>query len=384
MSDARLIHEWEQILAKQASESAARNTPVTAKDVKDQNLTQLFADKILSWPTYDLRLENLYQEEHYTEATDSAFMIDVAAGMKTSLRAKDMEQGMVWVDVLFQTNMAEFERYNLTVQQHNEDWRQMGGPQDVFDPKTGDIHPVADNYVAPAFAQTDIPQTLKSDCSSGPLAKARPSIKRSVGVTVQYKVSLDGDTFTLEYVARDYKGRILYFDMDCGHDLTTLIRHSVQGLWGNHTLYGDDGAFLDGIPHLLRGHKAAMCLKDHPRPDFAEGSVKDVTLELAVSNLGRGFINGLAIPVLGYVLPTILTYFAVVGMFVHMGISQHKGLGIVWWPYGLYPLVVNADQPFVSFFVTEILLLTIMYISVKTSHHLARKESALQMREKFI
>ncbi|MBD3260923.1 MAG: hypothetical protein GF334_04475 [Candidatus Altiarchaeales archaeon] len=386
MSDAQLMHEWEQILTEQSADATARNTPVTVEDVKDQNLTQLFADKILSWPTYDLRLETLYQQEHCTTTTDSAFMIDVAAGMKTRLRAKDMEHGMVWVDVLFQTNMAEFERYNLTVQQHNEDWYKMGSPTDVFDPKTGDVHPVSDNYIARATTK-NIPQTLKKDTSTGPLAKARPTAKHSVGVTVQYKVSLKGSAFILEYAARDAtrdaKGRVLYFDRDKGHDLTTLIRHSVQGLWGNHKLYGDEGAFLDGIPQLLRGHKAETCVQGHVRPAFAEGPIKDITLELVVSSLGRELINGVAIPILGYVLPIVLTFFALISVLVHMGASQRFS-GFVWWPYVIYPLAVHAGKPFTSFFITEILLLTIMYICVKTSHRLARKVSALQMREKFL
>jgi len=284
MSDARLIYELEELLAQNAEESAARHAPVRAKDVKDKNLVQLLADKVMAWPTVDLRLEHQYFNGHEIESSDSAFMKDIAAGMALRLRSKDMTQGMITVDVLFQSNMAEFERYNLAVQQHNEAWAEAGAMTEVFDPKTGDILPVKDNYIAPVYQQENLPRTFQEDSSTGKLAAARPTIKRAVGITLQYKVSLIKDIFKLEYVARDTDNRVLYFDIQTHKNLPALIRRSVQGLWGNHSQYGEEGSFLDGIAQLYQGRKVKTCER---QPSFLESGyrIKDITLEVAVSKV---------------------------------------------------------------------------------------------------
>jgi hypothetical protein len=380
MSDARLIYELEELLAQNAEESATRHAPLLAKDVKDKNLVQLLADKVMAWPTTDLRLEHKYLIDNNVQGTDSAFMKDVAAGMALRLRSKDMKQGMITVDVLFQNNMAEFERYNLAVQQHNDAWAEAGAMTEVFDPKTGDILPVADNYVAPVYPQENLPQTFTEDTSSGKLASARPTIKRAVGITLQYKVSLRGDTFKLEYVAKDTKGRVLYFAVGESSDLTTLVRRSVQGLWGNHTVYGDEGNLLDGIAQLYQGRKAKSCTL---KPSFLESDyrLKNVSLEVAASKVTQGTINGVGIPLLGYVIPLMLAWLAL-GGFVNVIAAVEYSNRWVWYP--IFPVPINAESKFMSFVVAETIILSLMYISTRISAYLARKAAALEMREKFI
>jgi len=102
------------------------------------------------------------------------------------------------------------------------------------------------------------------------------------------------------------------------------------------------------------------------------------------SKATRGTIN-FVIPILAYWVPLILTLLCVWAAGIHVAASQrYVGDGIVWWSYGPYPLPINGDHLWMSGFITGTLLLTIMYICTKIAGHLARKESALQMREKFI
>lgn len=367
MSEALFEYEAEEALEKTVRDSTSRNMPVTAKQAQGKNLVHLLANKLLGWPMTDLRLETDYQLNHDVESTDTLFMQEVSRGMEMRIARKDIAHNMLWVEILYQGNMAEYERFNIVALNHNEQWTKMDCPTDVFDPKHGDITPIADTYVAPAAVKSryihDLPSVME-DNSYGPIASARPGVKRSVGTIIQYHIELNQNTFLLEYVAKDTAGHVLYYNSIQGPNLTHLIRRSVQELWGNPSIYGNKGAYLEGISMLYQGRKMSICRKENHKPSYLTGYAKDVSIQLAASKVTRGSMTAL-VPIFAYVLPILF------------------GLATLWWTIQCI-MEYQSKGIELKYVVGELMILTLCFISVKIAQYLTHKEHAQSLKERFI
>ncbi len=243
-------------------------------------------------------------------------MQDIAKGMETRIIRKDIVEGRLDVLVEFQQNLHEFERYNLVIQQHNQEWRERGSPKDVFDPVHGDIYPIKDAFVDPAHITSrhhPLPDSVYDNTSCGDLTKARPEMDRKGFVKIQYQLSIEEDLFIFGYAAYDYKNRIIYYNEVSNKDLSYLVRRSVQEIWGNHLVQRSSEPVLEGISYLIQGRKIDICKRDNKVPRFLKGTNVEIktTNELTLAETKKsamGFSNVL----FGYVIPAFLILYIIV------------------------------------------------------------------------
>ena len=305
MPKRRYERDMLNIVQKDMDNSASRHRRVRPDDVEGKNLVNILSELVMLWPPRDLRLERDYKKTHDVIDWSDEHLKDMADAMQQHVIRRNYKDSELTVGVDFHSNLAEVERYNLSVQHHNQQWMEMGAPMDVFDPKHGNISKVHDAYVDPVLAQSDyqpIPDSIREDMSDGPLAKARPELERTVAVTVKYHIALNQGLFKLDYVAEDNKHRVVYYNslIDC--DLARMVRQSVQELWGNPEAYGNEAAFLEGIPMLIQGKKLDICKRENTRPGMSLNQLKTVNPELTVaeaSETGWKVIHVLT----GYLVP---------------------------------------------------------------------------------
>jgi len=314
MRNARYLKEMSDIINDEDHASDLRHELSTVKTLKGKNLLNTLAKKVTSYPAKDIRLERRYQEDHIVRSTDSEFMTDVAHGMAIKTAAKDYENNILTINIDFHSNMGEFERYNLAVEQHNDEWIANGYRHDTFDPIHGDITPIRETLVDQVKVENPLDREPESR-KKGPLASARPKTKRSTVVTIQYQIKQDKHVFVLGYVARDSNNRVLYYNSFRSFDLSYLVRRSVQELWGNPEVYGDTGPFLEGITMLIQGKKLDICKRDNLKPLILSGKLKTSNPNLTISKFERtmlstfGVLFGKIIPVAcvgGLIIGTIL------------------------------------------------------------------------------
>jgi hypothetical protein len=261
------------------------------------------------WPPHDLRYENEDMDDCYS--TDSDLMKDLVRGMEMKIVSKDLSTNTLEVTVELQNNLAEFERFNLVVEEHNEAWEREGRPEKIFDPVHGEEHRVKDQHVDEAVIQSSYypqPKSVYSD-ATGPLSKARPDLKRVSYIRVQYHLTHTEDAWTLGYVTYDPKGRVIYYNEVSNRNLTYLVRRSVQEIWGNPKEKDKSGAFLEGIPMLIQGKKLDICNKDNSRPSILPetAEIKYTNAELAAAERKYAWYRSLN-TFFRYILPIILIF----------------------------------------------------------------------------
>lgn len=287
-------------------ESARRWTPLKAQDLDGEPLVHVLSDLVTSWPPRDIRLDPVYKVSHPVESIDSEHMEMIARGMEVRVTRKNLQTNTLSLAVDFQSNLDEYEAYNEKVRTHNERWENQGRPEDVFNPVTGDLLPLKDTYVDPAIPTSKhdpIPQSFFENKSSGTIANNKPTPKRNTYVKLTYKISLNDDTFTLEYAAKNTKNHILLHNTITGNDLNALVRSSIQQLWGNTEFYGNKGPLLNGISMLLKGKKKH--LNNTPRPEWLKGHTKPaVTLDEVTVSINKTGSN-IGHVIFGYIIPII-------------------------------------------------------------------------------
>ena len=312
MGRRKAYYAVEKELDRQFSASDKRNEVVTVSGLGDRHPVQVLSEMVLSWPPQDLRMDSDYSMSHEVKDTSCRFLLDVAKGMEIEVSRKDLSKNILHLDVDFHCNMSEFERYNLVVEDHNDEWEGLGEPKDIFDPVHGAILPVLDQWVAPAEPTSRYAKPIGTafEDTHGPLSKARPKEKRSIYATLKYKVVVNESQFTLEYVAYDRDGLVLYYNKTTGKDLSKLVRQSVQELWGNPSIYGNTGPLLEGIPMLLQGKKVSICQTGNKRPSiFGSASCKTVNVRLVASKIDVAS-RKTVVAFLGKIVPSIIGFVA--------------------------------------------------------------------------
>ena len=231
-------------------------------------------------------------------------MDDLADGMILQVMGRDPLHNAIVLGVYLQSNLAEFERYNLVVEKHNDTWIKQGCPEDVFNPLTGDISEVKDKLVS--FAETESPYAKrpKRIKNHGPLEKAKPNAKRNLYATIEFRLEVTSILFTLSFVAKDYNSRVIYYNTLSHKDVAYLTRRAIQELFGNPFVYGNSGALLDGIAFLIQGKKLPICAKESKMPPWLNGSFKSKNPGLTVARIGSVWYNvlgclfGILVPIL--------------------------------------------------------------------------------------
>lgn len=305
MNTNRYVQELNACKKKDHISSMNRNEPTPHKRAKRDNPVTILEKHLLGWPPRDVRFDESYLRNHNFESTDSEFMIDVADGMVLKVIERIPKENSIVIGMYLQSNLAEFERYNLVVDKHNYDWTEQGSPEDVFDPITGDISEIKDTIVREAEADSPYRSSPDYEISSGPLTKARPKTNRDLYAKIKFRLDTLKGKFKIGFVAKDSKDKVLYYNTLINKDIAYLSRRAIQELFGNPFIYGTSGALLDGIALLIQGRKLPLCHKNNEIPDWPEmkeAVCKDFNHALTLSNLKQLSYNVLGIA-FGYIIP---------------------------------------------------------------------------------
>lgn len=305
MNRRRLKAEVEEGFQLDFEDSFERTLSVSTKDVRRNNPVSIMEKYLLNWPPRDVRFEDSYLDEHEFEFTDSEFMVDLADGMTLKVIERLPKENSVTIGVFLQSNLAEFERYNAVVNDHNEAWVEQGCPEDVFDPRTGDVNAIRDTLVKEAVADSPYRRTSEYEPSDGQLTKARPKTKRELYAKIKARLDIEDDEFKIGFVAWDSKDQVIYFNELQHEDLSYLTRRVIHELFGNQFVYGNSGALLDGIAHLIQGKKIQLCGKYNTSPEWPgleKYAVKNSNPEVA-SNKVTEILFRIAGFFFGYIAP---------------------------------------------------------------------------------
>jgi len=268
----RYIRDLVELDDEQTVSRNKRDKPCLVNSLGRQQPLQVLESLVSQWPTHDLRYNNPDMDDYFS--ADEELMVDLITGMETRVLRKDLSTGTLEYSVEFQNNLAEYERYNMVIEEHNELWKRQGCPTSVFDPVHGEVHKVIDQHVDPvviASKNKPQPKSVYSN-SKSPLAKARPTMKRTGYIRVIYQLTVYKASYTLGYVAYDSSDRVLYYNELTHKDLAYLVRRSVQELWGNPLETAKSGCYLEGISMLIQGKKIKICKKDNDKPAILASS----------------------------------------------------------------------------------------------------------------
>lgn len=354
MNTNRYIREKLNKAHDEFDASWERNEPVKAKEVKRTNPVSILEKHLLRWPPRDVRFDPTYQANHDFESTDSLFMEDIAKGMIVKTIERLPKENSIIVGVYLQSNLAEFERYNLIVDKHNYEWEEQGCPEDVFDPFTGDISRIKDTYVKPAEIDD-----IDYEPSDGPLALARPEVKRDLYIKIKFRLDIDGDNFKIGFVAYDAKDLVIFYDVIEDDNVAYLTRRATQELFGHPFIYGSEGPLLDGIALLIQGKKLPLCHKNCEIPDWPEmhsAECKSSNPALTLSNLNQIFYRVLGIA-FGYIIPIMIFWNWIVVKTYHalitFGDKQYGRFGNKGDPTWMPTIIIACVLLVVSFLIAK-------------------------------
>lgn len=309
-----------------------RSFPIYVKNIGRKSLVSVLEKYVKLWEPRDIRLSSEYQDTHRVESTDDVLIKDIAKGMKVSVEERIPSKNTLKVAVMFQHNLAEFERYDSTVDAHNEQWVNQGCPEDVMDPTTGDIFEVEDKYLNHASDENPAPFGE----STGHLARSKPKARRKKLLTVTYKVKVlrESNMFQLDFSAVDNRGRTVYFNSLKNKNLAYLTRRATQELYGNPEAFGNKGPFLEGISMLVTGKKIGRCFSKNTAPDEqVTRNVKNAYLEQGlksgasagtktIANLVRYLVPWIGvIGIIASAYRAFQEYITVQTMFIYFGLN---------------------------------------------------------------
>lgn len=365
MSEVKYIRDMYSRIGAELDRSKERSRPVMPSDYRDP--VNSLAKLVFSYEPRDLRLGYDYMASHTVLDTSSEWAKDVAEGARLREISRTPGEGRLLVAVDAHSNMAEFERYNSVVRDHNERWEAEGCPEDAFDPWNGDVLPV-EGYVDKAMADEDMPRIGEG---GGRLDRARPSTRRSHLLTVEYRVIARGGKWTLGFVAEDAKGREVCWGEFSGTDLSALVRRSSQMLFGNHEVRGNEGPLSEGLALLVQGRKVAVCRNISRHPTWSTGRAKNINPELLAAKVEEGTLYT-AHGTLGYILPIVCLVAMVIWPLIYIG--QHPKFSGN--PDGL--------SGFWAFAIPEIFLVGVSWVSNAVATAAKRRAEASRMRQSFL
>lgn len=357
--------DFEKAVLEAFSKSHKRNLPVSLKDVEKKNPVSILEDYSTLWPPRDIRYDELLSKRLNCFGEDSKFMEDMFEGMELRVIQKIPTKNQVRVGVYFQTNMAEFEKYNAVAYAHNKKWVEHGMKEEVFDPVHGNCIPVKDQFVDYAKRNSPyIPKTERNPFgtqSNGAISMARPEAKKNILLEILYQLDIVGGLFRLGYVVYDYKARIVYYNETKGNNLSLLTRRATQEIFGHPFLYIDEGPFLDGIPLLIQGKKIPICKQDNVAPSWMKGDIKNVNVDLSLSK-GKIFTYSFLTSFFSYIFPLILLFWGII-------------LAI--------PPALKTGEP-LQFILRILIVMIIMYFSVMGGKKFRRAVFEEYLKQKFI
>ena len=303
----RYIRDLIDLEEEQTVSRKRRDKSCLVSSLGRQQPLQVLESLISLWPLHDLRYGNSDMPDY--DSTDDELMVDLVKGMESRVLRRDFNTGTLEYSIEYQSNLSEYDRYNLVVEKHNEQWARQGCPPSIFDPIHGEVHAVKNQYVDPVVISSSNypqPKSVYSN-STGPLSRARPSMKRTGYLRVVYQLTVGKGTYKLGYVAYDSIDRVLYYNELTHRDLAYLVRRSIQELWGNPLERGKEGCYLEGIPLLIQGKKIKICKKDNTRPGILAGDavLKEYNPELIVAEVQQKGL-GIAESLLRYWIPLSL------------------------------------------------------------------------------
>ena len=332
-----------------------REEEVTTRSIKEHNYLEALSLLVQAWPASDIRAEGSYHEKARFDAQTDAFLEDVAKGLQLEESRRSLKDKSVVFDIMLQNNLDEFDEYNAKVKEHNGKWLDNGANLYDFDPVTGYEERLKDTFVD-EIAPTSVHHiSLNANASSGNLAKSAPKMKRSKYGTLEYRVSAEGDIFTIGFIARDKNNKILYYNEIIGDDMSLLVRRSVQEIWGNFKMSGYAGSPYAGISYLLKGHKLRVCKdRENVMPDWVKGRRKKKPTSYKESGKFFAFLT----PVLRFWIPLLIGFYGTL----------------------VVPFRVASGYDSSDFLITKVLVtMALIWFSLKLSHFTERsyKESRL-------
>jgi len=343
--------------------SNKRLFPVSVSSIKGKSIITVLEDSILQWPPRDLRLEPSYIEMHdTTEDTSDSMLKDIAESIDFKIERRNIIDNSIIIAVRFQHNISEFERYDKVVSTHNEEWLKAGEPEDIFDPKTGDIMPIEDKFVVPSRYEGINP----FGDSNGKLSKAKPTYRKKKYLELTYRLDIKKSIFILGYVAKDLNNNILFYNEIEGDNLTYLVRRSIQELFGNPCVHSNVGPFYEGITMLINGKKNKGYYVSQKKPYWLEGTLKDVAVKLAVMSAESSTYK-----LLGNLIRSVGLIFGILAI-----------IGYSFYAFGKCP-----SEDYISGWQVILVIcgiLTIMYLFVRVSSWLLRKAYNVEIESKFI
>ena len=250
--------QLEDIVDAMQDAEAFRNKVFTVKTLEEVNRIEALSLLVQSWPTSDIRLASCYSIGE-AKSSDDLFMTDVAEGLMLVERKRSLKNSSVVFDIMLQSNIEEFEQYNMEVDQHNFDWMVDGCRTQDFDPYTGDISKILDTYVDYAKPTSMHHKQVKLDISRGSLAGKAPYMKHVVYGKLELRLTEEAGVFTLGFVVQSLNGGVLYYNELEGKDLSKLVRRAVQEIWGHPFIREDEGPFYEALSLLFKGKKTKIC-----------------------------------------------------------------------------------------------------------------------------
>lgn len=301
----------EQIEAMESLDGTCRDfrkSSITVRSLKERNPLEVLSILVQCWPCRDVRASYSYEEDDDLQDTSDGFITDVAKGLDLRESKRSLKSSSVVFDIMLQDNLDTFEDYNESVDQHNTEWLINGANLYDFDPVTGDESRLRDTYVDIVEPTSMHHQQLKNDVSSGSLTKRAPGISRSSYGTLEYRVSTQGNMFTLGYVVTSREGYLLCYNELSGTDLSKIVRRTVQEIWGNFKVTGYTGPFYEGISQLFKGTKVKVCVDRHNiLPKWCENKKAKV----ATGDRESSSLFFFTLPIFRHVLPFLLFVYGI-------------------------------------------------------------------------
>lgn len=238
------------------------------------------------WPPCDARLNEPYMTDHQVFQSDTKEIMALAEGMELSVISKDHKQKSMDVGVFFVANQAELEAARNVAALKQSAWERNGSPEDVFDPVSGDL------YETRPMTGVSVP---------------KPHMVLYVRLRFSLEESPSG--YVLSFAAWDLQDNVLYHNVLTHRNPGYLMRRAMHELFGNHMVVGNEGPFLEGITHLIKGRKTDLC-RDTKKPSWLNSN--SLYKKDSPTNNTNVFLLEALAAVLTYIAPLILLALGVV------------------------------------------------------------------------
>jgi len=221
---------------------------------------QLIEDHMLKWPMLDYRIIVEYMHPGtYNLRHMPQHLWDMYNGLDLKVLKRIPTKNTVEFGLYATTNTAKFKEYDELVDAYNQKQELEHASDLKIDPVTGDFVDKDRRLVRETkIISKHMPKWNNykpGRLDEIPGIPAPVQNKRLVATITCSLVAAD-EVFTLETIAKDLRGELLWWNTIKDEDLSECTRKTIHGLFGNPDVESE-GNYLEGIPMLLRGDKAA-------------------------------------------------------------------------------------------------------------------------------